>query len=215
VYLNITVKVISGELTTHLGTGSIGIDLGLRAAATTSNGEVLIGRRYHEYEARLAKSQRANTKKKTRAIHAKIKNKRRDDLHKFSRQIVNQNSAVFVGDIKSKDLTKTKMAKSTYDAGWYSLKQMLKYKCAHAGIYYQEVNEAYTTQTCSSCGEIPTTSPKGRAGLRIREWTCSSCGTTHDRDVNAAKNILAAGHCRLAGGTSKRKRRGDVKPCLP
>ncbi|MCQ9422532.1 transposase [Pseudomonas sp. LJDD11] len=58
----------------------------------------------------------------------------------------------------------------------------------------------YTTQTCSCCGSISTSSPKGRAGLQIREWTCVCCGTAHDRDVNAARNILAAGHRRLAVG---------------
>ena len=92
------------------------------------------------------------------------------------------------------------MAKSVLDAGWGMLKTMLEYKCAHAGVVFEVVNESYTTQTCSCCGGIPASSPKGRAGLRIREWTCSVCGTAHDRDVNAAKNILAAGHGRLAVG---------------
>ena len=66
---------------------------------------------------------------------------------------------------------------------------MLKYKCDHAGNVYEEINEAYTTQACSCCGSIPASSPKGRAGLVIREWVCSDCGATHDRDVNAALNI--------------------------
>ncbi len=66
---------------------------------------------------------------------------------------------------------------------------------------FVEVNESYTTQTYSCCGLISHNSPKGRAGLRIREWTCAECGTTHDRDINAAKNILALGHKRLAVGT--------------
>jgi len=78
------------------------------------------------------------------------------------------------------------------------LNTMLEYKCAHAGVVFEEVNGSYTTQTCSSCGTIPASSPKGRAGLGIREWSCSHCGTTHDRDINAAKNILAVGHGRLA-----------------
>ena len=65
---------------------------------------------------------------------------------------------------------------------------------------FEEVNEAYTTQTCSSCGEISDNSPKGRAGLRIREWICSDCGSVNDRDLNAARNILALGHERLAVG---------------
>ena len=92
------------------------------------------------------------------------------------------------------------MAKSVLDAGWGSLKTMLEYKCAHAGVVFEVVNEAYTTQACSGCGCISDSSPKGRAGLGIREWTCNECGDTHDRDVNAAMNILAVGHGRLAVG---------------
>ncbi|WP_317518305.1 RNA-guided endonuclease InsQ/TnpB family protein [Shewanella xiamenensis] len=92
------------------------------------------------------------------------------------------------------------MAKSILDAGWGMIKTMLEYKCAHAGVVFEEINESYTTQTCSCWGEIPASSPKGRAGLRIREWACSRCGSTHDRDIKAAKNILAAVHGRLAVG---------------
>lgn len=76
---------------------------------------------------------------------------------------------------------------------------MLEYKCDHASIVFKEVNEAYTTQTCSSCGAFPDSRPKGIAELGIREWTCE-CGVTHDRDINAARNILAVGHGRLAVG---------------
>ncbi len=135
-----------------------------------------------------------------RAIHAKIANQRKDVLHKFSTRLVQDNAAIFVGDVASAKLVKTKMAKSTLDAGWSMLKTMLEYKSHQAGIVFEVVNESYTTQTCSCCGSIPASSPKGRAGLRIREWTCSDCGAVHDRDVNAAKNILAAGHRRLAVG---------------
>jgi transposase len=81
------------------------------------------------------------------------------------------------------------------------LKTMLEYKSHQAGVIFMEVNESYTTQTCSCCGALSDSSPKGRAGLRIREWTCSECGSTHDRDINAAKNILARGLARLAEGT--------------
>ncbi len=110
------------------------------------------------------------------------------------------NAAIFVGDVASAQLVKTRMAKSVLDAGWSMLKTMLEYKSHQAGIVFEVVNENYTTQTCSCCGVIPASSPKGRAGLRIREWTCSGCGTEHDRDTNAAKNILATGHRRLAEG---------------
>ena len=121
-------------------------------------------------------------------------------LNKYSNQLVKNNAAIFVGNVSSTKLTKTKMAKSVLDAGWCQLKTMLEYKCAHAGVVYEEVNESYTTQTCSSCGSISDSSPKGRAGLGIREWTCNVCGSTHDRDINAAKNILTLGHERLAVG---------------
>ena len=110
------------------------------------------------------------------------------------------NAAIFVGDVSSAKLLKTKMAKSTLDAGWAMLRAMLEYKSHQAGIVFEVVSESYTTQTCSCCGVIPASSPKGRAGLGIRAWTCSECGTAHDRDTNAAKNILAAGHRRLAAG---------------
>lgn len=77
-------------------------------------------------------------------------------------------------------------------------KTQLDYKSKGMRVVFLEVDEKYTTQTCSCCGSI--SSPKGRAGLRIREWTCAWCGTLHDRDINAARNILAAGHGRLAVG---------------
>ena len=88
------------------------------------------------------------------------------------------------------------MAKSVLDAGFTAFTTMLKYKCQQAGVLFEEVNEAYTTQT-SRCR-----SPKGGAGLEIREWQCMACGTLHDRDINSALNILALGHERLAGGIS-------------
>jgi len=90
--------------------------------------------------------------------------------------LVNDHAAIFVGNVNAQGLAKTKLAKSVLDAGWSAFRTMLKYKSQQAGVWFEEVNEAYTTQTCSCCG------------------------TTHDRDVNAAKNILAAGNCRLAGG---------------
>ena len=180
----------------------MGIDLGLKECATTSTGDKIEGRWYRGHEQALAKAQRANKKKRVKAIHAKIKNQRKDDMHQFSSKLVQENAAIFVGDVASAKLVKTKMAKSTLDAGWSSLKTMLEYKSHQAGIVFMEVNESYTTQTCSCCGVIPASSPKGRAGLGIREWVCSDCGAAHERDVNAARNILAAGHCRLAVGIS-------------
>ena len=196
-YLNVVIKVQPKATT---GTASVGIDLGLKEAAVTSTGERIEGRFYRKLETRLSIAQRARKKKRVKAIHAKIKNQRKDMLHKFSTTMVKDYGAIFVGDVASAKFVKTRMAKSTLDAGWAMLKTMLEYKSQQAGVVFEVVSESYTTQTCSCCGSIPASSPKGRAGLRIREWTCSDCGAVHDRDVNAARNILAAGHRRLAEG---------------
>ncbi len=196
-YFNVAVQV---QCKSSPGIAAVGIDLGLKECATTSTGDKLEGRWYRANEQALARAQRAGKKQRARAIHAKIKNQRKDALHKFSTALVLKNAAIFVGDVASAKLVKTQMAKSTLDAGWSMLKTMLEYKSHQAGIVFEVVNESYTTQTCSCCRVIPASSPKGRAGLRMREWTCSECGAVHDRDVNAARNILAAGHRRLAEG---------------
>ena len=196
-YFNVVVSV---EHRKGTGTASVGLDLGCKESATDSNGEGVKGREFRKLEQKLGIAQLARNKSRAKAIHAKIKNRRADALHKYSRKLVNENAAIFAGDVSSQKLVKTKMAKSVLDAGWSTLKTMLEYKSAHAGIVFEVVNESYTTQTCSCCGVISTCSPKGRAGLRIREWTCVECGSTHDRDINAAKNILAVGHDRLAVG---------------
>ena len=191
-YFNVVVDV---QAEIPAGQDKVGIDLGLKTTATCSDGETLEASRfYRRLEGKLATAQRANNKKRIKTIHAKIKNKRKDALHKFSTQLVKRCGLIVVGNVSSLKLVKTKMAKSVLDAGWGQLKTMLDYKCAHAGIVFKEVNEAYTTQTCSSCGLRPDSRPKGIAGLGIREWTCSECGVTHDRDINAAKNILALGY---------------------
>ena len=196
-YLNVSVKV---KAEPSAGTASVGVDLGCKDAATTSDGVKLTGRNYRKLEEALGKAQRAGKKDRARAIHAKIRNTRKDELHKFSTKLVAEKAAIFVGDVSSVKLAKTRMAKSALDAGWGMLRTMLEYKSHGARIVYEVVDEAYSTQVCSSCGINPASSPKGRAGLGIREWVCSSCGAVHDRDVNAARNILAAGHGRLAGG---------------
>jgi len=91
-------------------------------------------------------------------------------------------------------LAKTRMAKSVYDASWSSFRDKLRYKAIAHGATFEEVNESGSTQSCSACGsKDSTTRPKGIAGLRIREWTCSGCGVVHDRDINAALNILRCG----------------------
>lgn len=182
------------------GTESVGIDLGLKDFATLSNGEKLAAQQiYRQHQQKLGIAQRANKKQRVRAIHAKIANLRKEFHHQQSRKLVNNFAAIFIGNVNAQALAKTRLAKSVLDAGWTMFRTLLKYKCENAGVWFEEVNEQYTTQTCSCCGSRDS-SPKGRTGLRIREWTCMQCGTLHDRDVNAAKNILALGHERLAEG---------------
>ncbi len=183
-------------------TQAIGIDLGLKDIATCSDGTVISNPKfYRQYEKKLGIAQRAKNKKRVRALHAKIANSRKDHLHKASTMLVKENALIVVGDLSAKKLVKTKMAKSVLDTGFSALKTMLKYKCENAGVLFEEVNEAYTTQICSCCGEITASSPKGRMDLGIREWRCVECGTFHEnRDVNSALNILALGHERLAVG---------------
>jgi putative transposase len=186
-YFNVAVEI---AVTKSEGFKAIGIDLGLKTAVTTSDGQKFTGRLYRASEAKLAKAQRANKKRLARTVHAKIRNQRKDGLHKFSTALVKENAAIFVGDVSSKKMLKTKMAKSTQDAGWAMFKTMLENKCRQAGVVFEVVNEAWSTQTCNVCGVIA--GPKGRAGLNKRVWACA-CGAVHDRDVNAALNIRRAG----------------------
>ena len=182
------------------GKTSIGIDLGLKDLATCSDGLKLKAPKiYREYEQKLGIAQRAKNKNRVRSVHAKIKNIRQNMLHQFTRKLVNEHAMIIVGNVNANALAQTKLAKSVLDASWTTLRTMLKYKCENARVLFEEVNEAYTTQTCSCCGSR-LSSPKGRAGLGIREWQCMECGTLHDRDINSALNILALGHERLAVG---------------
>lgn len=193
-YFNVCVEVGGNP---SEGTTAIGIDLGLKTAVTASDGQRLEGRQFRAAEARLAKAQRAGKKRLARTLHAKVRNQRLDAQHKLSTKLVKKSAAIFVGDVSSTKLAKTTMAKSVHDAAWGQFKTMLSYKCDHAGIVFQEVNEAYTTQTCNVCGVIA--GPKGRAGLNKRVWNCE-CGAVHDRDVNAALNIRRVGLDALAEG---------------
>jgi rubredoxin len=122
-----------------------------------------------------------------------------DALNKFSTGLVRQYGAIFVGDVSTALLLQFS-PKSTLDAGHGILKNQLRYKSQQAGRKFAEVSEKWTTQTCSACG--CTAGPKGRAGLNERAWVCPECGASHDRDVNAARNILALGlrHGPPAGG---------------
>ena len=114
-YLNVVVKV---QAQPSAATAAVGIDLGLTEAAVTSTGERIEGRFYRKLECQLGIAQRAHKKNRVKAIHAKIANQRKDLLHQFSTKLVRENAAIFVGDVASAKLVKTKMAKSALDAGW-------------------------------------------------------------------------------------------------
>jgi transposase len=109
---------------------------------------------------------------------------------------VRTHRASFVGNGNATWLTQTNPARSVLDAGWSSYRTMLKYQCDDAGAWFQEIDESFTTQACHMCGAR--LGPKGRAELDVREWTCAVCGTLHDRDANAARNIKARGLAWLA-----------------
>jgi putative transposase len=183
---------VSDDLPT--GAGEVGIDLGLKTVATLSNGETVPAlQHYRRYEAALATARRARRKPRVRAIHAKIANARRHHLHEQSARIARENRLIVVGDVSAAKLAKTRMAKSVLDAGWAMLKDQLRYKARRHGAVFIEADERWTTRTCSACGTIPVSSPKGMGALGMRRWTCSDCGASHDRDVNAARNILRVG----------------------
>jgi putative transposase len=167
----------------------VGIDLGLKDIAVTSDGERCErGLFYRGIEQKIAQAQRRGHRRQAKRLHRKAKNRRKEALHQFSRRIVNQYQQVVIGDVSSRQLVKTRMAKSVLDSGWGLLRTFLQYKGQEAGRSVQIVSERNTSRSCSSCGSL--SGPQGVNGLRERLWMCVPCGESHDRDVNAAKNIL-------------------------
>ena len=171
---------------------TVGLDLGLKSMVATGDGEKLeAGRFYRSIEEKIANAQRRGHKRQAKRLHRAAARRRKDALHKFSRMIINRYQFIFVGNVSSIKLAKTRMAKSVLDAGWSMLKTQLLYKGQQAGRCVEIVNEKCTTRACSSCGAL--TGPTGLDMLDVRTWMCSACGDTHDRDVNAARNIRYAG----------------------
>jgi IS605 OrfB family transposase len=171
------------------GTGIIGIDLGLRSLAACSNGELISAQRhYRQHEKKLATAQRAGNQGRVKAIHAEIANARRDYLHKATTKIAQENKFIVVGDVRPTEIVGRGMAKSVLDASWSAFRNLLRYKASRHGAIYVEADERMTSQLCSGCGAP--SGPKGIAQLGIRHWECGDCGAVHDRDVNAAVNIL-------------------------
>lgn len=177
----------------------VGIDLGLKDTATLSTGQkVENSRLFAAYEDELAKSQRANKKRQTRAIHAKIANARKDFLHRRTTEIADSFGFVAVGNVSGRWLQATN-GKSSADASTGMFRNLLRYKAIARGAVYVDVSEYLSTQTCSDCNAVG--GPKGAKGLEIREWTCGHCGSVHDRDVNAARVILRLGRQTLVEGS--------------
>ena len=189
-YVNLACEV--PILPTQHPVREVGVDLGLKRAAVLSDGHVIENQaEFRKLEERLGKAQQRNKKRQSQKIHAKIKNKRRDFLHQATTQIAKTYHTVFVGDVSGKFL-QSGNGKSSTDASIGAIRDFLKYKAIrHSGKYY-EVSENSSTVTCSACHKK--TGPSGLSDLGVREWICSECHAPHDRDVNAALNILRFGH---------------------
>jgi IS605 OrfB family transposase len=171
---------------------AVGVDLGLKDVAVTSEGDRLPpGTFYRDLEYRIAQAQRRGHKRQAKRLHRKAARCRADALHKFSRSLVDRYQKIFVGNVSSPKLARTRMAKSVLDSGWGMLRTFLQYKGEHAGRTVRIVNERNTTRAGSGCGA--STGPTGPDSLVVRRWVCATCGEAHDRDVNAARNILAVG----------------------
>ncbi len=179
----------------------VGIDLGLTHFAVLSGGAKVAAPRFLRQAARrLRKLQKALARKITgsnrrrKAVvavaraHARVADTRRDFHHKLSTTIIRDNQAVHVEDLAVVGLARTRLAKSVHDAGWARFTAMLEYKAARHGRSFGRVDRWFpSTRLCSVCGVIGEKLP-----LNIRSWTCP-CGAVHDRDLNAARNVLAAG----------------------
>ncbi|MFD4880269.1 RNA-guided endonuclease InsQ/TnpB family protein [Streptomyces sp. NPDC058420] len=192
---------------------AVGIDAGITSLVTLSTGEKVTNPRHERRDrACLAKTQRelsrkakgsANREKarrKVARVHARIADRRRDHLHKLSTRLVRENQTVVIEDLTVRNLLKNgRLARAISDASWTELRSMLEYKCAWYGRELVVIDRWFpSSKLCGNCGTIAAKMP-----LNVRAWTCD-CGVAHDRDVNAACNILAAGLAVSACGAGVR-----------
>jgi putative transposase len=195
---------------------AVGIDVGLDHLLTVSTGEKVTNPRHERKDrARLAKAQRelsrkakgfANREKARRRVakvHARIADRRRDLLHKLTTRLVRENQTLVIEDLTVRTMVKNHtLARAISDASWSEFRSMLEYKAGWYGREVIAVDRFFpSSKLCSACGTLAEKMP-----LSVREWTCG-CGTTHDRDVNAAKNLLAAGLAVSACGAGVRPQR--------
>ncbi|MCK9874369.1 transposase [Frankia sp. Ag45/Mut15] len=192
--------------------GEVGIDLGLDRLATLSTGEIVVNPRHLRSRQRhLARAQRAlarkrkgsaNRRKAVRRVavlHRKVRETRRDHHHKLAVRLVRDNQTVHVEDLAVAGLARTRLARSVHDAGWASLVGLIEEKAARRGRTVVKVGRFFpSSQVCSVCGM-----KDGPKPLAVRTWTCPACDTTHDRDLNAARNILFEGRRIVAAGRAE------------
>ncbi|OPG02926.1 RNA-guided endonuclease TnpB family protein [Microbispora sp. GKU 823] len=179
----------------------VGIDLGLSHFAVTSDGRRVDNPRFlRRAERRLRKAQqdlsrkvkgsanRAKARARVARAHARVADARRDWAHKLSTALIRENQAVYVENLAVSSLGRTRLAKSVHDAGWSQFIGMLEYKAVRYGRHFAKIDRWFpSSKLCADCGTVTESMP-----LNVRSWECP-CGAAHDRDVNAAKNILAAG----------------------
>ncbi|WP_440105195.1 RNA-guided endonuclease InsQ/TnpB family protein [Streptosporangium sp. H16] len=211
----------------------VGIDLGFTHFAVLSDGRKIDNPRFLRRAAKkLRRAQKALSRKakgsanrgkavvKVARAHARVADARRDFTHKLSSTLIGDNQAVYVEDLAVSGLARTRLAKSVHDAGWSQFVAMLEYKATRYGRTFAKIDRWFpSSKLCSECGSVATALPLG-----VREWACL-CGAVHDRDVNAARNILAEGRRIVAAGrkpAAGRRREaetlnacgGDVRPPL-
>jgi putative transposase len=195
---------------------TVGIDAGVTSLVTLSTGEKVTNPRHEQRDrVRLAKAQRnlarkekgsanrAKARIKVARVHARIAARRRDHLHKLSTRIIRENQTVVIEDLSVRNMVRNHcLARAISDAAWSELRRQLEYKADWYGRTVIAIDRFYpSSKTCSACGSIVSSLP-----LNVREWTCT-CGAHHDRDVNAARNILAAGLAVSAFGDGVRPTR--------
>ncbi len=193
---------------------AVGIDLGVKDFAVTSDGERIANPRHLErkarnlarYQRRMARCQRGSAnrvkaKAKVARAHRKVRDARRDFLHRASTGLVRSAGTIVIEDLAVKNMVRNRhLARVIADCGWGEFRRQLEYKCERAGRELIVVDRWYpSSKTCSACGHL-----LAELSLSTRHWTCPSCGSRHDRDINAAKNIVAAGLAVSACGADVR-----------
>lgn len=187
----------------------IGIDLGIKDLVITSNGDIFPNKRFLKRKLKKLKyiqrqhskkkkdtSSRERWRKKLAIQYEKVTNQRLDYLHKITSQLINENQVICIENLNVKGMVKNhKLSQAINDVSWGTLTKLLDYKCKWNSRELIAIDRFYpSSKTCSSCSHLMVEMP-----LNVREWTCPSCGTIHDRDINAAKNILIQGLNILSG----------------